>query len=181
MEQHLAEILATPSRRSVDLMMLGTPTSSAWNIAGFGPSTQIDTDYGPRPAQTLRVGDLVRLRSGRFGPIVRIETLQVDEADVDDISAAKPVLIGRARLGFDFPIRPVLLAPGQKLSDRQRLPETYRTAGDLLRAGFAQRHPESLLRYVVFSFAAAEDVCAGGVWLRVEPADLVGNENQGAN
>jgi hypothetical protein len=79
------------------------------------------------------------------------------------------VLIEPGRLGYGLPAEPVLLAPGQKLSDRQRLPASFQTAGDLLRAGFAHRRPERFLTYVAFSFSEPEDVCSGGLWLRVEP------------
>jgi Hint domain len=149
----------------------GAPSSiaAAWNVPGFGPLTRIETDFGHLPAQALRVRDRVRLRNGRFCQIARIGRLLLDEGFLDRNLDAQPVLVQQGRLGYGFPAEPVLLSPGQKLSDRQRLPETFRTARDLLLAGMAHRRPERFLTYVQFCFEEAEDVCSGGLWLRVEP------------
>jgi hypothetical protein len=161
---------ATPTApRLVDRVSDGAAKALTCSLPGFGPLTRIDTDYGPIPAQTLRVRDRVRLRSGRFCPIAHIDRFLLDEAFLDSNHEAQPVLIEPGRLGYGLPAEPVLLAPGQQLSDRQRLPASFRTAGDLLRAGFAHRRPERFLTYVTFSFAEPEDVCAGGLWFRVEP------------
>lgn len=141
----------------------------AVGFPGFGPLTRVETDYGLYPAQTLRVRDRVRLRSGRFCPITRIDRLLLDEAFLTRNHDAQPVLISAGRLGYGLPAEPVLLAPGQKLSDRQRLPPSLSTAQDLERAGLAHRRPEQFLTYVIFSFPEPEDVCSGGLWLRVEP------------
>lgn len=165
-----------PSTADVDTLsnaadpdLPGKATEPAAGFPGLGPLTRVETDYGPYPAQTLRVRDRVRLRSGRFCPITRVDRFLLDEAFLARNHDAQPVLIAAGRLGYGFPAEPVLLAPGQKLSDRQRLPATLRTAQDLARAGLAHRRPEQFLTYVTFSFPEPEDVCSGGLWLRVEP------------
>jgi hypothetical protein len=140
------------------------------DLPGFGPLTPVETDFGPYPAQTLRPRDRIRLRSGRYCPVVRVERLLLDEAFLARNQEAQPVLVLPGRLGRGLPAAPLLLAPGQKLSGGQGLPESFSTARDLLRAGVAQRRPEQFLTYIVFAFAEPEDVCSGGLWLRVEPA-----------
>jgi hypothetical protein len=150
-------------------LSMGVEAEPVWSPPGFGPLTRIETDFGHFPAQALRVRDRVRLRTGRFCPIARIDRLLLDEAFLNRNHDAQPVLIQPGRLGYGFPAEPVLLAPGQKLSDRQGLPASLSTARDLLRAGMAHCRPERFLTYVVFSFVEAEDVCSGGLWLRVEP------------
>ncbi|HMO06482.1 MAG TPA: Hint domain-containing protein [Paracoccaceae bacterium] len=139
------------------------------NLPGFGPLTRIETDFGLCPAQALRLRDRVRLRSGRFCPLARVNRLLLDESFLERHPEAQPVLVLPNRLGHGMPSEPVLLAPGQKLSGNLRLPPTLGTARDLLNAGIAQRRPERILTYVTFSFAEPEDVCASGLWLRVEP------------
>lgn len=166
---------AEPTRlRSVDTLS----AAPGWNIAGFGPLTRIETDFGPFPAQALRVRDRIRLRTGRFCAIVHVGRLLLDEAFLDRNHDAQPVLLQPGRLGYGFPAEPVLLSPGQKLSDRQRLPESFRTARDLLDAGMAHRRPERCLTYVRFCFEEAEDVCSGGLWLRVEPAPTQSDDDE---
>lgn len=161
---------AEPARPRVDSTGSGeTGPTQPWDIPGFGPLTRVDTDFGLLAVQTLRVGDRVRLRSGHFCPIARVDRLLLDEAFLERNHEAQPVLIEAGRLGFGLPAEPVLLAPGQKLSDRQGIPATLSTPYDLFRAGMAHRRPERFLTYVTFSFVEPEDVCAGGLWLRVEP------------
>lgn len=165
-----------PSTADVDMLSNAAdpalPAKSkepAASFPGFGPLTRVETDYGHYPAQTLRVRDRVRLRSGRYCPITRIDRILLDEAFLTRNHDAQPVLIPVGRLGYGLPAEPVLVAPGQKLSDRQRLPASLSTAQDLARAGLAHRRPEQFLTYVIFSFPEPEDVCSGGLWLRVEP------------
>jgi hypothetical protein len=169
MNQHPGIAAAPSAYRPVHAAPVVPARSSTWNLPGFGPLTRIDTDYGHLPAQTLRVRDRVRLRSGRFCPILRIDRLLLDEAFIERNQDVQPVVIEAGRLGYGLPAEPVLLAPGQKLSDRQGLPPSLCTARDLMRAGMAHRRPERFLTYIVFSFAEAGDVCCGGLWLRVEP------------
>lgn len=165
-----------PSTADVDMLSNAAdpalPAKSkepAASFPGFGPLTRVETDYGHYPAQTLRVRDRVRLRSGRYCTITRIDRILLDEAFLTRNHDAQPVLIPVGRLGYGLPAEPVLVAPGQKLSDRQRLPASLSTAQDLARAGLAHRRPEQFLTYVIFSFPEPEDVCSGGLWLRVEP------------
>lgn len=146
-------------------------------MPGFGPLTPIETDYGPYPAQALRVRDRVRLRSGRFCPIVRVDKLILDEAYLARNEEAQPVLVQSGRLSYSLPKAPVLLAPGQKLASGQPFSPTLRTARDLLRTGIGLRRPERFLTYVLFSFDEPEDVCSAGLWLRVEPPVPGGRED----
>lgn len=144
-------------------------TSFARNIPGFGPLTPVETDFGHVPAQALRLRDRVRLRSGRYLPITRIDRLLLDENFLVRNHEAQPVLVTPGRLGHGLPASPILLAPGQKLASGQALSASLVTAHDLLQAGMAYRRPETFLTYVVFGFDTLEDVCAGGLWLRTEP------------
>jgi hypothetical protein len=140
-----------------------------WVLPGFGPLTPVETDHGPYPSQALRVRDRVRLRSGRFCPIVRVDRYQLDEAFLEHNEDAQPVLVPAGRLGYGLPKAPMLLSPGQKLSVGSASNPMFHTARDLLDAGIAFRRPERFLTYVVFSFEEPEDVCSNGLWLRVEP------------
>lgn len=143
--------------------------ASAKDIPGFGPLTPIETDFGQVPAQALRLRDRVRLRSGRYCPIVWIDRLLLDENFLRRNHEAQPVLVPPGKFRHGLPACPVLLAPGQRLSGGQGYAPSLRNAHDLLQAGMAYRRPETFLTYVTFGFDAQEDVCAGGIWLRVEP------------
>jgi hypothetical protein len=158
-------------------LSIDAATTATWSPPGFGPLTRIETDFGHFPAQALRVRDRVRLRTGRFCPIARVDRLLLDEAFLDRNHDVQPILIQPGRLGYGFPAEPVLLAPGQKLSDRQGLPASLGTARDLLLAGMAHCRPERFLTYVVFSFTEVEDICSGGLWLRVEPPTPSSQQN----
>jgi hypothetical protein len=157
-----------PARPS-DMISRTVETSPVRDIPGFGPLTPVETEYGPYPAQALRVRDRVRLRSGRFSPIVRVDRLLLDEAFLRRNEDAQPVLVLAGRLGCGLPKAPVLLSPGQKISVGPGSSPMFHTARDLLDAGMAIRRPERFLTYVMFSFEQPEDVCSHGLWLRVEP------------
>lgn len=131
--------------------------------------TPVETDWGNFPAQTLRERDRVRIRTGGYKPILRVDRFLLDEAFLEQVDDAQPVLVQAGRIGYGTPKEPVLLAPGQPLSLFQGLPPTIETARDLLRIGIGLRRPESFLTYVVLHFDEPVDICAAGLWLRVEP------------
>jgi hypothetical protein len=140
-----------------------------WKSPGLGPLTPVETDWGNFPAQTLRARDRVRTRSGGYREILRVDRFLLDEAFLDEVEDAQPVLVQQGRIGYGMPKEPVLLAPGQLLSPGQGLPPSIETARDLLRIGIGLRRPESFLTYVVLHFDEPVDICAAGLWLRVEP------------
>jgi hypothetical protein len=145
------------------------PANNVWNRPGLGALTTVETDWGHFPAQALRERDRVRVRSGGYRPITRIDRLLLDDAFLEHFPDAQPIQIEAGRIGYGMPKDPVLLAPGQALAPGQGLPHGLNTARDLLRAGFGHRRPERLLTYVAFGFDEPVDVCCAGLWLRVEP------------
>lgn len=151
----------------------GLPAAGDLSFPGVGPLTPIVTDFGPVPAQALRLRDRVRLRSGQYSAISSIDRLLLDEAFLERHPGAQPVLIEPKMLGDVVPTEPILLAPGQKLSRQQDMPQICRTAYDLCRSGVARRHSEQFMTYVLFSFPEPEDVCSSGLWLHVEPAPQI--------
>ncbi len=169
MKQYIDTAAAPAIGWPAELVSRAEAKSAVRDMPGFGPLTPVETDYGPYPAQALRVRDRVRLRSGRFCPIARVDRLLLDEAFLERNEDAQPVLILAGRLGYGVPRQPVLLSPGQKLSRGPGSHPMLHTARDLLDAGIALRRPERFLTYVVFSFEEPEDVCSHGLWLRVEP------------
>jgi hypothetical protein len=169
LKQYIEPALAPAVGLPVDKASRAPASRTIWDLPGFGPLTPVETDHGPYPAQALRVRDRVRLRSGRFCPISRVDRYQLDEAFLDRNEHAQPVLVPAGRLGYGLPKAPVLLSPGQKLAVGPGSSPTLHKARDLLDAGIALRRPERFLTYVVFSFEEPEDVCSNGLWLRVEP------------
>ncbi len=169
MQQFIESALGSGITRPAQGAVRARAKSAAWNMPGFGPLTPVETEYGPYPAQALRVRDRVRLRSGRFRPIVRVDRLLLDEAFLERNEDAQPVLVLAGRLGYGVPKEPVLLSPGQKVSAAPGSSAPFRTARELLSAGIALRRPEKFMTYVIFSFDEPEEICSNGLWLCVEP------------
>lgn len=161
--------LAQAARISARSQIANAP--AFWNSPGLGPMTPVETDWGHFPAQTLRERDRVRIRSGGYKPILRVDRLLLDEAFLEQVDDAQPVLVQAGRIGYGAPKEPVLLAPGQPLAPFQGLPPTVETARDLLRIGIGLRRPETFLTYVVLHFDEPVDICASGLWLRIEPRE----------
>jgi hypothetical protein len=138
-----------------------------WAIQGFAPMTPIETEFGPFPAQTLRERDRVRVRSGLFRPILRVERLVLDEDFLDRNPDAQAVQVGADALGRGFPTAAILVSPAQVLSGSHGPSATPREARDLLVGGRAHRRPERLLTYTVLSFGEPVEVRSEGLWLLV--------------
>ena len=140
------------------------------DIPGFGPMTRITTDFGPFPAQTLRVGDRLRIRSGAYRPIVWLDRIALDEDYLARHPEDQPILIRAHAMGRGVPERDVLLAPGQPV--RPGLAQSgaeARPARALTSGPRALRKPETFFTYTLFHCGQPVDVHVEGLWVPVAP------------
>jgi hypothetical protein len=177
LDQYIANAAAQAAGRPAHARPQTRPENNVWNRPGLGALTTVETDWGHFPAQALRERDRVRVRSGGYREITRIDRLLLDDAFLEHFPDAQPIQIEAGRIGYGLPKDPVLLAPGQVLAAGQGLPHGLNTARDLLRAGFGHRRPERLLTYVILEFDEPVDVCCAGLWLRVPTQALALDED----
>jgi hypothetical protein len=139
-------------------------------LPGFGPMTRITTDLGPFPAQTLRVGDRLRIRSGAYRPIVWLDRIVLDEDYLARHPEGLPILIRADAMGRGMPEQDVMLAPGQPVRAGQvQSGAAPRPARALLSGPRVMRKPETLVTYTVFHCGQAVDVHVDGLWVPVAP------------
>lgn len=132
--------------------------------------TKIETDFGEFPAQTLRVRDRVRTRSGLFAEIRWLDRVVLSEDFLRRHPEAHPILIPAGALEHRVPMRDVIVSPGQTICVESRyMMRGERTAGDLARAGKAFRKPESIFTYTLFHCGVPTEVRAEGMWVRLNP------------
>ena len=66
---------ATPSPQKA-----GSPAASGtWKLPGILSDTRITTNFGEVPAHLVRTRDRLKVRDGRYLPVLRIPSLKLDE------------------------------------------------------------------------------------------------------
>jgi len=138
-----------------------------WPYAGFAPMTRIRTTFGDVPAAALRKGDLVKLASGDFKPIVWLDRLVLDEQFLAGMEDAQPVLIGKGAIGRGLPQAPVKLSPRQILP-RQGQVDEAREAADLVHRPHVRRAVEDAISYTLFHVGETAEVICEGMRVRIE-------------
>jgi hypothetical protein len=140
----------------------------AWTLPGIAGRTRVLTNFGRVPAQLVRVGDMLRTRSGTF---LRVQDVEVYKLDRDFLARhphALPVIIRQGSLGGRAPSHDIFLSPGQAVASRGgRLVEHFVAAAELTRhrGGFDPAVGE--LTYHRFHLSEPADVDCEGAWVRM--------------
>ncbi len=153
---------AVPSENSLSLQDGQLPQGPT----GLGPMTPVQTAFGDFPAQTLRKGDRVRIRDGRFLPIRSVRRAILDEEFLRRHPDAQPVLIRAGALGGGLPGADLLLAPDQTIAFGPGAGRVHR-ARDLLGRSFVCRRPEAIITYTELSLEEPAFVRCHGVWVEL--------------
>ncbi len=136
-------------------------------IAGIGPLTNVRTDMGDFPAQTLRKGDLVRVRSCGFKPIRSIRRVTFDEDFIRYHPGAQPVVFNAGSLGRGVPEQDLVLAPFQRFGADQDFVRAEREpAIAWLGTPRIWRKPEQIITYTLIDLGAPEEILCDGVWVQ---------------
>ncbi|MEL6620147.1 MAG: Hint domain-containing protein [Pseudomonadota bacterium] len=140
------------------------------SVPCFAPGTVIDTPDGPRPVETLKVGDLVTTRDR--GP-QSIRWTHSAEYSLDRIHrTGRPVSIAAGALAANVPVRDMIVSPQHRIvvGCPGQLPKTFpeeslapAKALSLL-PGIRHMMSRKSITWVHFAFERHEIVCADGCW-----------------
>ena len=84
-----------------------------WPLPGLAPMTRVRTSFGDVHAVALRKGDLVRVRSGEFRPIVWLNRVLLDEDFLATMPDSNPIRLRAGSLGAQLPAVDVMMSPRQ--------------------------------------------------------------------
>ncbi|WBU61570.1 Hint domain-containing protein [Paracoccus albus] len=138
----------------------------------FCNGTLIDTPDGPRPVETLAVGDLVNTLSGRALPIRWIGSREISTEALRAIPKLRPVLIGPGSLGPDTPETELAISPQHRVRVSSALTaELTGTAELLIPAkkllgvpGVRPYQGEAPFTYFHLLLDEHSCVCSNGAW-----------------
>lgn len=141
-----------------------------FTVPGFAPMTRIMTSFGAVYAQALRVGDMLRTRSGEYERIQWIDRVSLDEDFMSRNPDAQPVLIRQGAFGRDLPSQDVLLAPSQIVSPNEvGLIRNPIRARDLTGKPRILRKSEPAITYTRFHVGKDADVMCEKLWISINP------------
>ncbi len=149
------------------------PNEDRWPLPGLAPMTRVRTSFGDVHAVALRVGDLVKTRSGEFKKIVWLNRVLLDEAFLSDKPDSNPVRIHAGALGPSTPSHDLMMSPRQKVCPTAKANlQERREAGDLTSKPGVMRQRETGLSYTMFHLGEAAEVQCEGVFLLFEPPSM---------
>lgn len=85
------------------------------HILCFAAGTRIDTDQGPKPVETLRVGDQVLTRDAGFQPLVWTGSRDLSARDLAHCPEAAPIRISAGALGPNVPATDLTVSPRHRM------------------------------------------------------------------
>lgn len=138
----------------------------------FTPGTLIETASGPRPVQTLRVGDLILTRDHGPQMLRWIGGVTLDARQLDLQPNLRPILIGRDALGPGLPARDLLVSPQHRVLLRSPIVGRMFKAERILLAakhltalpGVRACRPDAGIEYLHLLFDRHELVRSDGLW-----------------
>ena len=138
------------------------PYRSMLNAAG------ITTAFGQVHAHTLRKRDRVKIKTGAYFEITRINRVRLDADYLHYHPGAQPILIRAGAFGRDVPAADVVLAPFQRLDAHQPfVAACANKAIDALKKPHVSRKAESMITYTVFHCEKPATVCCEGLWVEM--------------
>ena len=136
-----------------------------WTLPGICSGTRISTSFGEVPAQLIRVRDRLRLRDGRFKPVLRIDEYKLDAEFMAQHPEARPIRFS-AKVAGKTGESVVHVSPGQMVLARgHEGDEVLRTAAEFLDRPGALPDTPGPLTYYVFHLGEAVLVRAEGMWV----------------
>lgn len=156
-----------PSALGVGNANLLLDDDQQWWLPGICGRTRVTTNFGQVPAQLLRVGDRVLVRSGRYLAIKKISVTKLDCQFIEQRPDARPVLIPRGCLDQNLPSQDVLLSPAQTVTFfATHTASKVIRAKDLARSSQAVDKTLGMIAYYEVHLTAEDDVCCEGVWVK---------------
>ncbi|TNE94556.1 Hint domain-containing protein [Thioclava sp. L04-15] len=107
----------------------------------FTPGTQIETPDGPRPVESLRVGDTVLTLDHGAQPLRWIARRHLNAGDIDLRPELCPIRIAAGALGPGRPAQDLVVSPQHRILLRSRIVERMTTEPEVL---IAARHLTAL-------------------------------------
>ena len=101
-------------------------------IPCFTAGTLIETAAGPRPVESLRVGDLVRTADHGLQPLRWIGRRDLRAVALVNDAELRPIRIARGALGPDLPNHDLRVSPQHRMLVRSRIAERMFEAGEVL-------------------------------------------------
>ena len=141
-----------------------------WRLPGIYASTRVTTNFGKVPAQLIRVGDVLRTRSGAFLPVRAIRDVKLDADYVERHPEAVPVLIPRGTLNGTLPTQDVLVSPAQPVLNGVEFRQSEMVeARDIVRGRRSFEVPLGTVVYYQFHLETTAEIHCEGMWVRVMP------------
>ncbi len=139
-------------------------------VQGFGPMTRVTTAFGQVYAQTLRVRDRVRTKSGEFLTITSVDRMTLDRDFLKYHPGAQPILIRAGAFARGVPTADVMLAPFQKIDATQTfIKPGENKAIDAIHRPHVYRKSENMITYTMFHCSRPALVCCEGLWVETAP------------
>ena len=146
----------------------GSASEQFANLKGLGPMSQVKTAFGGFPAQTLRTGDRVEVRSGGYLPIVSVERITFDEEFLRYHPGAQPIVIRRGAFSPCLPEHDLVLAPFQRIDTAaSRMPARLEKAIEAINRPHVFRKPEQIITYTIISVGRPAFIKCDGVWVEL--------------
>ena len=148
----------------------GNRERSLNKLIGFGPMSRVATSFGDVPAQVLRERDRVRIKTGEYIEIQKIDRIVLDEDFLQYHPGAQPILIRAGALANNIPKADLVLAPYQQIDKSQPcLPASGNRAVDTLHKSHCLRKIEPMITYTIFHCGRPAAVSCEGVWVDTAP------------
>lgn len=140
-------------------------TLRKWRQAGICGKTLVTTNFGKVPAELIRVGDRVMVRSGRYLRVAEIRDFKLDAEFIDRHPEAAPVLIRQGSIGRNLPTQDVLFSPAQMIvSNRSASRPSSSCASELSQVRHKLDDGLGMVAYYEFQFDEPAEICCEGVW-----------------
>lgn len=107
-------------------------TKYTYAVDCFAQGTLIETMFGPRAVQTLRVGDMIATRDNGMRWLSWIGSVHLDGAKLDLAPNLRPIRVAAGALGGRLPRRDLVLSPQHRLLVRSTLAQKLFGADEVL-------------------------------------------------
>ena len=142
----------------------------SWSLPGFEGECRVATNFGDLPIKALRLRDRVKTLSGAFLEVKWIDQIRLDVDYISRHPEANPVLIRAKALGGVFPVKNMLVSPGQQVwVPKAADGHSMKIAGDMDGQPNVLRMRRPEITYYRFHLGQPEKVCIEGAWFCTAP------------